>query len=302
VLRVGDRVRFDGQVQVVAGLAGTTVRLQDEAGGASLVLCSHLLASDGFELLDSLPAAPGLPSFGLLDTVPEPALRKARFLERHLVEAETGVAPDAGPNAPIRPEYDPKWRTVNERLAAKAEELTAMGTAASVVRTLAKAVLALDEEIAGIDLQIAARFREHRDAEVIVSVPGMGPLLGAEFIACTGGDMNAFGSTGRLAGVAGLARSQGIQDGSAATCVGHTATTADCCASSTSLRRSPRASAPRRKRSTTASELRERATSRRFSPSPADASTSCGLSYAISEPSRHCPLHAVSPRTEPAAL
>lgn len=24
-------------------------------------------------------------------------------------------------------------------------------------------------------------------------MPGMGPLLGAEFIACTGGDMDAFG-------------------------------------------------------------------------------------------------------------
>ncbi|TDU73601.1 IS110 family transposase [Streptomyces sp. KS 21] len=77
-------------------------------------------------------------------------------------------------------------------------------TAAAVVCTLAKAVLALDEEIT-VDLKIAARFREHRDAEVITSMPGMGPLLGAEFIACTGGDMDAFGSTGRLAGVAGLA-------------------------------------------------------------------------------------------------
>lgn len=128
MLRVGDRVRFDGQVHVVAGLAGTTVRLEDEAGGASLVLFSHLLAADGFELLDCLPMAPGLPSFGLLDTVPEPALRKAGLLERHLVEAETGVSPDAGPNAEVRPEYDPKWRTLNERLAAKAEELAAPGT------------------------------------------------------------------------------------------------------------------------------------------------------------------------------
>ncbi|WP_159032923.1 transposase [Streptomyces fodineus] len=66
-------------------------------------------------------------------------------------------------------------------------------------------MLALDEEIAGIDLQIAARFREQRDAEVIVSMPGMGSLLGAEFITCTGKDLDAFGSTGRLAGVAGLA-------------------------------------------------------------------------------------------------
>ncbi len=78
-------------------------------------------------------------------------------------------------------------------------------TAAAVVNTLARAVLALNEEIAGIDAQIAARFHEHRDAEVVLSMPSMGPLLGAEFIACTGGDMDVFGSSGRLAGVAGLA-------------------------------------------------------------------------------------------------
>lgn len=78
-------------------------------------------------------------------------------------------------------------------------------TAAAVVNTLARAVLALDDEIADIDAQIAVRFREHRHAEVVLSMPGMGPLLGAEFIACTGGDMDAFGSAGRLAGVAGLA-------------------------------------------------------------------------------------------------
>jgi transposase len=33
----------------------------------------------------------------------------------------------------------------------------------------------------------------------------MGPRLGAEFIAATGGDMDAFGSADRLAGFAGLA-------------------------------------------------------------------------------------------------
>ncbi len=66
-------------------------------------------------------------------------------------------------------------------------------------------MLALDEEIADIDAQIAARFREHRHAEVVLSMPGLGPLLGAEFVACTGGDMDVFASSGRLAGVAGLA-------------------------------------------------------------------------------------------------
>jgi transposase len=40
---------------------------------------------------------------------------------------------------------------------------------------------------------------------VIRSLPGMGPKLGAEFIAATGGDMGAFGGADRLAGFAGLA-------------------------------------------------------------------------------------------------
>jgi transposase len=91
--------------------------------------------------------------------------------------------------------------------AARAQHTAVAGEtiAAAVVHTLAKSVLALDDEIADVDAQIAARFREHRDAEVILSMPGMGPTLGAEFVACTGGDMGVFGSAGRLAGVAGLA-------------------------------------------------------------------------------------------------
>ncbi|MFJ9845863.1 Mu transposase C-terminal domain-containing protein [Kitasatospora sp. NPDC101155] len=131
VLRVGDRVRFDGRVHSVAGLAGTTVRLIDSSGAPSLVMFSHLMASDGFELLDSEPDTPALPAFGLLDTVPEPALRKAQFFERHLIETETGVPPDSPPGTAPRPEFDPKWRTINERIVAKAAELTASGTPVS---------------------------------------------------------------------------------------------------------------------------------------------------------------------------
>ncbi|MFC9249506.1 IS110 family transposase [Streptomyces sp. NPDC057136] len=61
--------------------------------------------------------------------------------------------------------------------AAQAQHTAVAGesTAAAVVNTLARSVLALDEEIAAIDARIAARFREHRDAEVILSMPGMGP-------------------------------------------------------------------------------------------------------------------------------
>ncbi|MEU0634542.1 IS110 family transposase [Streptomyces sp. NPDC005989] len=77
--------------------------------------------------------------------------------------------------------------------------------AAAMVARLAKGVIALDEEIAELDALIEARFREHPHAEVIRSLPGMGPLLGAEFIAATGGDMDAFSTPDRLAGFAGLA-------------------------------------------------------------------------------------------------
>ncbi|MCD0486278.1 IS110 family transposase [Streptacidiphilus sp. ASG 303] len=91
--------------------------------------------------------------------------------------------------------------------AAHAQHTAVPGerTAAAVVQALARELLALGEEIERTDAAIEARFREHRHAEAITSMPGIGTLLGAEFIACTGGDLDAFGSPGRLAGVAGLA-------------------------------------------------------------------------------------------------
>ncbi|MBO8192456.1 IS110 family transposase [Streptomyces oryzae] len=65
--------------------------------------------------------------------------------------------------------------------------------------------MALDEEIAETDALIEGRFRDHLYAEAILSMPGLGPVPGAELIAHTGGDLNVFGSPDRLAGVAGLA-------------------------------------------------------------------------------------------------
>jgi transposase len=91
--------------------------------------------------------------------------------------------------------------------AAEAQHTAVAGEklAAIVVAKLAREVMALDEEIAETDALIEGRFRDHPHAEVILSMPGLGPVLGAEFIAHTGGDMSVFGSSDRLAGVAGLA-------------------------------------------------------------------------------------------------
>lgn len=47
----------------------------------------------------------------------------------------------------------------------------------------------LNQQVAELDKLIEVRFREHRDFEVITSMPGLGVILGAEFLAATGGDM-----------------------------------------------------------------------------------------------------------------
>ncbi|MFC8583028.1 IS110 family transposase [Streptomyces sp. NPDC057217] len=75
---------------------------------------------------------------------------------------------------------------------------------AKMVHTLAKEVLALSEQVAELDKLIEARFRDHRHFEVITSMPGLGIILGAEFLAATGGDMSAFGTPDRLAGFGGV--------------------------------------------------------------------------------------------------
>ncbi|NHP18474.1 IS110 family transposase [Rhodococcus sp. IC4_135] len=77
--------------------------------------------------------------------------------------------------------------------------------AAQMIARLAQAVITLDAEIAELDTAIEERFRRHRSADIIVSLPGFGPLLAAEFLAATGGDMAAFTSVDQLAGFAGLA-------------------------------------------------------------------------------------------------
>lgn len=91
--------------------------------------------------------------------------------------------------------------------AAEGQRTTVAGERAIAqrVHTLAKDVARLNEELAEIDKLIANRFREHRHAEVLASMPGIGPVLGAEFLAATGGDMDAFESPDRLAGFAGVA-------------------------------------------------------------------------------------------------
>ncbi|MDV7136928.1 IS110 family RNA-guided transposase [Williamsia muralis] len=83
--------------------------------------------------------------------------------------------------------------------------LAGQDVAAMTVAKLAVQITRIDGEIAELDRDIAERFRRHHHAEVIESMPGFGPVLGAELLAATGGGLAAFDTPDRLAGVAGLA-------------------------------------------------------------------------------------------------
>jgi transposase len=89
--------------------------------------------------------------------------------------------------------------------AAKAQSVTlpAQGVAASIVAELAKDVLGLKERLESIDEEIGERFFARPEARVLISLPGMGPILGAEFLVAVG-DIHAFESADKLAAYAGL--------------------------------------------------------------------------------------------------
>ncbi|WP_427170823.1 transposase [Arthrobacter sp. 92] len=66
-------------------------------------------------------------------------------------------------------------------------------------------VVRLADQINSIDAQITDLFRQHVDADILLSMPDFEPALGAAFLANTGGDLRAFETVDRLASVAGLA-------------------------------------------------------------------------------------------------
>ena len=130
VVEVGGRVRFDERIWTAVVLEGAQVALVDEAGSVARVLLSHLVADPSFEVIGGTPL-PRVPPFGLLESVPEEVREQAVAWERHVREVETGFpGPDAA-GVP-RPDFDPAQRSLAQREAAKAAELTMAGQATSV--------------------------------------------------------------------------------------------------------------------------------------------------------------------------
>ncbi|MBA2442764.1 MAG: IS110 family transposase [Rubrobacter sp.] len=89
--------------------------------------------------------------------------------------------------------------------AAKAQNVTlpAEGVAAAIVSELAGEVLCLKESIEALDGELRERFFAREEAQILTSLPGMGVILGAEFLVAAG-DLTAFESSDHLAAYAGL--------------------------------------------------------------------------------------------------
>jgi transposase len=86
----------------------------------------------------------------------------------------------------------------SQSVALPAQEL-----ASRIVAQLAAEILALKDRIESVDQELERRFSARPEAPILTSLPGMGVLLGAEFLVAVG-DLCAFESADRLAAYAGL--------------------------------------------------------------------------------------------------
>ena len=89
--------------------------------------------------------------------------------------------------------------------AARSQNVTlpAQEVGAAIVAELAEDILGLKDRLQSIDEEIGQRFFARREARFLISLPGMGPTLGAEFLVAVG-EISAFESADRLAAYAGL--------------------------------------------------------------------------------------------------
>ena len=90
-----------------------------------------------------------------------------------------------------------------EAATAQSVTLPAEEVAARIVAELAEEILSLKDRIDTLDEELEQRFFALPEARVLASLPGMGPILGAEFLVAIG-VLSAFASADQLAAYAGL--------------------------------------------------------------------------------------------------
>jgi hypothetical protein len=83
-----------------------------------------------------------------------------------------------------------------------------------VVGALVAVLCCLNDQVAALERQLAARFADHRDAAVIRSQPGLGVVLGARVLGEFGDDPDRYqAAKGRkvFAGTAPVTRASGLR-------------------------------------------------------------------------------------------
>lgn len=126
-VRVGDRVRFDGQVWDVGGLDAGTVYLTAQGRKPLALTLSALFVDATFEGPTGRRARGALPPTALFNELPPEVQERARWWETHLTEVIDGVPCTAPAGALPRPEFDVTTTTLRQREQAKVDELAARG-------------------------------------------------------------------------------------------------------------------------------------------------------------------------------
>jgi len=89
-------------------------------------------------------------------------------------------------------------RTTAIRAALRSQQLAqppaVTAASAAVVRSLIAVITTLSEQVKALQGQVAEHFRAHPDAEIIMSQPGPGPVLGARVLAEFGDDPHRYAS------------------------------------------------------------------------------------------------------------
>jgi hypothetical protein len=128
----------------------------------------------------------GTDTLDLLARAPDPA-RAAKL---------TAAQISAVPRRSRRHDVTVKTAAIREALRQKqlAQPEAVTAAYAATVRATARVIMTLNEQIAQLEAQVQAHFRQHPDTEIYLSQPGIGQVTGARVLAEFGDDPHRYAS------------------------------------------------------------------------------------------------------------